>query len=207
MNVNSGDGLDLERLLEQALQQAAGKLQGPSPLAGQSAYHAALAAGGLALSPISSILAFVTTKTAIAAAAATIVVGGAAVGTVATGSANPTAWGQAVVTAVQGCKTAEATLDATATGARTSGSQASAARQNVGQCVSAFAKQKGAAERAKHASDARQNDVNGKQNDHPTGKPSDHPTGKPNDTPGAASTPDSAGHPAGKPSTRPSPHS
>jgi len=212
MNVNGGDGLDLERLLEQQLQQAAGKLQGPSPFAGQSAYHAAFAAGGLALSPISSILAFVTTKTAIAAAAATIVVGGAAVGTVATGSPNPTVWGQAVVTAVQGCKTAEATLDATASGARTKGSQASAARQNVGQCVSAFASQHGAAERAKHASDARENDANGKKTDHPTGKPSDHPSGKPSDTPETDASKNHpggppSGVPAGKPSSKPTPKS
>jgi hypothetical protein len=210
MNVNGGDGLDLERLLEQELQQAAGKLQGPSPFAGQSAYHAAFAAGGLALSPISSLLAFLTTKTAIAAAAATIVVGGAAAGTVASGSPNPADWGQAVVAAVQGCKTAEATIDATASGARTKGSQASAARQNAGQCVSTIAKQHGAAQRALHASGARENDATGKQTDHPTGKPSDHPHAKPSDTPGADASKNHpggppSGVPAGKPSSKPTP--
>jgi hypothetical protein len=212
MNVNGGDGLDLDRLLSQELQQAAGKLQGPSPFAGQSAYHAAFAAGGLALSPISSILAFVTTKTAIAAAAATIVVGGAAVGTVATGSTNPTDWGQAVVAAVQGCKTAEATLDATASGPRTKGSQASAARQNVGQCVSALARQHGAAQRALHASDARENDAAGKQNDHPKGKPSDHPKVKASETPESDASKNHPGGPPtgvpqGKPTSKPTPNS
>jgi hypothetical protein len=217
MNINGGDGLDLERLLEQELHRAAGKLQGPSPLAGQAAYHAALAAGGLALSPISSILAFVTTKTAIAAAAATIVVGGAAAGTVATGSPSPSNWGQAVVAAVQGCKAAEAAHDATASGARTKGSQASAARQNVGQCVSAFAKQHGAAQRALHASDARENDAD-KSKDHATGKPSESPKVKASETPETGASGASgasknhpggppAGVPVGKPSSKPTPSS
>jgi hypothetical protein len=209
MNVNGGDGLNLERLLEQELQKAAGKLQGPHPLAGQSAYHAVFAAGGSALSPFSSILAFATTKVAVAAAAATIVVGGAAVGTVATGSPNPTAWGQAVVAAVQGCKATEAANDATASGARTSGSQASAARQNVGQCVSAFAKQHGADERAQHskASEARENHPTGKPTDHPGGTPTDHPHGQPSDLPGGkpSDAPDGqpSNHPGGPPSNVP----
>ena len=215
MNVNGGDGLNLERLLEQELQKAAGKLQGPHPLAGQSAYHAAFAAGGVALSPFSSILALVTTKAAVAAAAATIVVGGAAVGTVATGSPNPTAWGQAVVAAVQGCKATEAANDATASGARTSGSQASAARQNVGQCVRAFAKQHGTDERALHskASEARENHPTGKPTDHPGGKPSDLPghkptdlpEGKPSDLPNGKPSDQPGGPPSGVPSVKPSP--
>jgi beta-glucosidase len=216
MNLNGGDGLDLELLLERELRKAAGKLQGPSPRAAQSAYHAAFAAGGFALSPISSVLAFVSTKAAVAVAAATIVVGGAAAGTVATGSTNPTVWGQAVVTAVQGCKAAEAANDATASGARTTGSQASAARQNVGQCVSAFAKQHGAAERALHskASAARTNHPTGKPSDHP-GKPTDHPQGRPSDVPNGKPSDQPNGHsdnhpggqpsgvPAGKPSSKP----
>ena len=213
MNVNGGDGLDLERLLQQELQKAAGKLQGPHPLAGQSAYHAAFAAGGVALSPLSSIFAFLTTKAAIAAAAATIVVGGAAVGVVATGSPNPTVWGQAVVAAVQGCKAVEAANDATAGG--TNGSQASAARQNVGQCVSAFAKQHGADERALHskASEARENHPTGKPTDHPGGKPSDLPghkptdlpEGKPSDLPNGKPSDQPGGPPSGVPSVKPSP--
>jgi hypothetical protein len=207
MNVNGGDGLDLDRLLEQELHKAAGKLQGPHPLAGQSAYHAVFAAGGIALSPLSSILALVTTKAAVAAAAATIVVGGAAVGTVATGSPNPVNWGQAVVTAVQGCKAMEAANDATASDTSTTGSHASAARQNVGQCVSAFAKKQGAAQRALHskASDARENHPTGKPSDHP-GKPTDHPKGKPSDVPNGkpSGVPGQSGnHSGGQPSTVP----
>ncbi|HEY8760993.1 MAG TPA: hypothetical protein VIP52_08810 [Candidatus Dormibacteraeota bacterium] len=215
MNINGGDGL--ERFLEGELQKAAGKLQGPNPLAGQSAYHAVFAAGGAALSPLSSILAFATTKAAIAAAAATIVVGGAAAGTVATGSPNPVNWGQAVVQAVQGCKTAEAANDAAGSSSDTTGSHASAARQNIGQCVSAFAKLHGAAQRALHskASDARANhptgkpsDTPGKSNDHPKGKPSDVPNGKPSDEPAGQSNDHPGGPPsgvpAGKPSSKPS---
>jgi uncharacterized membrane protein YgcG len=209
MNANGGDGLDLERLLERELQRVAGKLQGPSSLAGQSAYHAAFAAGGVALSPLSSIIAFFTTKAAIAAAAATIVVGGATAGALATGSPNPTAWGQAVVAAVQGCKAAEAAHDATASGASTTGSQASAARQNVGQCVSAFAKQHGAAEKALHskASEGRENDSKGKSNDHPGDKPKDHPKGKPSNSPATEPTEtpenESKDHSGGPPSVVP----
>jgi hypothetical protein len=206
MNVNGGDGLDLEQLLEKELQKAAGRLQGPSPLARQSAYHAVSAAGGFALSPLSSFLALVTTKAAVAAAAATIVVGGAAVGTVATGSPNPTVWGQAVVTAVQGCKAAEAANDATASGARTSGSQASAARQNVGQCVSAFAKQHGIDQRALHskASDARENHPTGKPTDHPGNNPTDHPHGQPSDVPGGKPSDVPHGQPSDHPGGPPS---
>jgi hypothetical protein len=213
MNIDGGDGLELERLLEQELQRAAGKLQGPSPLAGQSAYHAVFAAGGFALSPVSSILAFLTTKAAVAAAAATIVVGGATAGTVATGSPNPAVWGQAVVTAVQGCKAAEAANDTTAAGAGTAGSQASTARQNIGQCVSAFAKQHGATQRALHASDGRENEPAGKPTDNPKGKSKGHSNGKASETPNAepsqtaeaASTDRAGGHPTGKPSSKPTP--
>ena len=195
MNVNSGDGFD--QLLNQELTRAAGNLKGPNPSAGQSAYHAAFTSGGSALSVFSTITAAVTTKAAIAATAATLVVGGAAAGTVATGSLNPANWGSAVVQAVQGCKT---TIGTGSDSAKT----ASTARENVGQCVSAFARQHGAAERAEHASDARTNHPtvkpsdlpHGKPSDLPHGKPSDLPHGKPSDLPGGAQpTP----HPTGKP--------
>lgn len=149
------------------------------------------------MSVFSSIAAAVTTKAAIAATAATLVVGGAAAGTVATGSPNPANWGSAVVAAVQGCKT---TVAASSDSSKT----ASTARDNVGQCVSTFAKQHGAAERAEHskASEARTNhpedksadkdkggkDKNGKPDttDKPesTGKPDN--TGKPEEAPEAS---------------------
>ena len=218
MSLNGGDGLD--QLLQQELQRAAGNLEGPTPLAGQSAYHAAFTAGGSAVSLFSSITAAVTTKAAIAATAATLVVGGAAAGTVATGSPNPANWGSAVVAAVQGCKTTAGT-------GSDSAKTASTARDNVGQCVSAFAKQHGAAERAEHskASEARTKHAEDKSADKKDkggkdkhGKPDT--TGKPDaadqpeaaDLPEAADKPDTAGkpedgrdgsHPTGPPTAKP----
>ena len=187
MNVNSGDGFD--QLLQQELQRAAGNLEGPTPSAGQSVYHAVFTSGGT-MSVFSSIAAAVTTKAAVAATAATLVVGGAAAGTIATGSPNPVTWGSAVVQAVQGCKT---TFGTGSDSAKT----ASTARDNVGQCVSTFAKQKGVDERAAHskASDARTN--------HPTGKPSDLPSGKPSDLPSDLPSGKPSDLPSGKPSDLP----
>jgi hypothetical protein len=197
MNVGS-DGFDLDRLLDQELQHAAGQLQGPSPLAGQSAFHAALATGGTGLS-LSTISSFLSGKVAIAAAAATLVAGGAAVtAAAATGSTNPSDWGSLVVQVVQGCKTT------VGTGPTAANHTASGARDNIGQCVSAFAKTHGAAERAlhSHASDARTN--------HPTGRPSDLPHGKPSDLPGGkpSSVPQGppSNLPVGPPSDRPTGH-
>jgi hypothetical protein len=199
MNVG-GDGFDLDRLLEQELQRAAGRLQGRNPLAGQSAYHSAIATGGAILSPFSSITALVTSKVAIAATTATLLVGGAAVtATAATGSTDPTVWGQLVVQTVQGCKAS------VGQGPTALNKTASGARDNVGQCVSAFAKTHGAQERAlhSHASDARTNGSN-----HPTGKPTEGPhgkptdKGKPDDVPGGPPS----GVPQGPPTDRPAPH-
>lgn len=199
MNVNSGDGLD--QLLQQELQRAAGNLEGPTPSAGQSAYHAAFTAGGSAVSVFSSITAAVTTKAAIAATAATLVVGGAAAGTIATGSPYPANWGSAVVAAVQGCKTTEGTGSDSAKNGST-GNNASAARDNVGQCVSAFAKQHGAAERAEHskASDARTKHAEDKSADKDKGGKDKH--GKPDTTGKPEDAPDGS-HPTGPPSAKP----
>ncbi|GAC1653629.1 MAG: hypothetical protein NVS9B1_03260 [Candidatus Dormibacteraceae bacterium] len=195
MNVNSGDGFDLDQLLEQELQRTAGHLEGPTSSAGQSAYHAFFTSGGTTVSAFSfsSIAAAVSTKAVIAVTAATLV-GGAAVGTVATGSPNPANWGKAVVTAVQGCKTEEGT-------ASDSAKTASTARDNVGQCVSAVAKQKGEAERALHAkaSAARLDHPTGKPAGVTGGKPDTTPAGKPNDVPSGKP----AGVPAGPPATVP----
>ena len=100
-----GDGFDLDRLLDQELRRAAARLEGPSPRVGQSAYHAAVAAGGTVLS-FSSLSSFLTSKVTIAATAALLLAGGAAVtAAAATGSGNPTNWGSLVVQVVQGCKT------------------------------------------------------------------------------------------------------
>lgn len=197
MNMDGG-GFDLDRLLEQELQRAAGQLQGPSAGASQAAYHSAIAAGGASLS-FSSIPAFLTGKAAIALAAAAVVTGGAAVtATAATGSPDPGVWGSVVVQAVQGCK---ATIG---TGPTAANHTASGARDNIGQCVSAIAKTHGATERAlhSHASDARTN--------HPTGRPTDLPHGRPSDLPGGRPSNVPPGPPTnlpqgGVPSDRPTP--
>jgi PT repeat len=198
MNVG-GDGFDLEQLLEQELKRAAGQLQGPSAGAAQSAYHAALVSGGIYLSPFSSITAFVSSKVAVAATAVVLVGGGAAVtATAATGSTNPTVWGNTFVQAVQGCKTT------IGTGPTAANHTASGPRDNIGQCVSAIAKANGAAERALHsqASNAPTNHPTGKPSDLPSGKPSDVPVGKPSNVPQGQPS----NVPVGPPSDRPTPH-
>ena len=190
-----GDGFDLDRFLEQELQRAAGRLQGPNPLPGQSAYHAAATTGGALLSS-SFVNTLLASKLAVAAAAASVLVGGAAVtATAATGSPNPTVWGQAVVQAVQGCK------NTIGTGPTAANHTASGARDNIGQCVSAFAKQHGEQQRAlhSHATSARSNSPHGNSG-HAPGKP-DNP-GKPNHLPGG---PPSGVTPGGPPSGRPTP--
>ncbi|HVD00825.1 MAG TPA: hypothetical protein VNG93_06725 [Candidatus Dormibacteraeota bacterium] len=199
MNVG-GDGFDLDRLLEQELQRATGQLQGPSAGVTQSAYHAALASGGTSLS-FSSISALITSKLAIAATAAVLVGGGAAVtATAATGSTNPTVWGAAVVQVVQGCKTT------VGTGPTALNHTASGPRDNIGQCVSLFAKTHGATERALHASNARTNHPTGKPTDLPHGKPSDLPSGKPNGIPGGPPNNVPHGQPSNLPAGAPNKH-
>jgi hypothetical protein len=197
MNVG-GDGFDLDRLLDQELQRAAGQLQGPSAGAAQSAYHAAIAVGGSTLS-FSSISAFISSKLAIAAAATALVAGGAVVtATAATGSTDPSVWGSVIVQTVAGCKST------VGTGPTAANHTASGPRDNIGQCVSAVAKTHGAAERALHskASDARSN--------HPTGRPSDVPGGRPSNAPGGPPSNVPQGPPssvpAGPPSDRPTSH-
>jgi RNA polymerase sigma-70 factor, ECF subfamily len=203
MNISSGGGSNLDRLLEQQFQKVADRLHEPSPLAGHSAYHAAFVAGGTALSPLSSMSASLATKAAVAGVAATIVVGGAAAGTVATGSPSPTVWGQQVVKAVQGCKTAEAASDATTSGG---------APKNVGQCVSTFAKQHGVAQRALHAESnvAHQDQSTGTSGDHPEGEPTPGvgpgavTNGKPSTVGAGQSGNHGGGRPSGVPGGRPS---
>ena len=197
MNVNSGDGFD--RLLEQELQRATGSLEGPTPSAVQSAYHAALTSGGPIVSIFSSLTAALTTKVAVAATAATLVVGGATAGAVASGSPNPTNWGSAVVQAVKSCKDA-----ARAEPAATSSSNG----LHIGKCVSTFAKKHGAAKRAEHEGDATTKHSEGKpsdlQNDKDKKTDKHSHNGKPDETgkPKAASD---GSHPSGTPDLPP-PH-
>jgi len=175
MSVESGNGFD--RWLEQQLQNAAAKSPGPSPVPTQSQYHAAYLQGGLHMSFLAKAVSVVSTKGAIGLATALLAVGaaGVAVEASATGSTNPSNWGQQVVQQVDKCKAALAP-----------------GSHGIGQCVSAFAKQHGpqvsADHRASgargHASDAR---LNG-SNDTPgppanPGKPSNLPGGKPTSVP------------------------
>jgi hypothetical protein len=84
-------------------------------------------------------------KAAIALAAATLSLGavGAAAATAVTHSTNPQAWGQQVKAAVADCKKAR-----------------TPAQHGIGDCVSAFARQHGAATRAEHGQDKQSNDAN-----------------------------------------------
>ena len=195
----SGD--EFEGWLEQQLQGALQAHAGPSPLAAQAAYHAAAITGGMGVSTFSTITAAVTSKAAAGLATAALVVGGggAVAATAATGSADPGVWGQTVTQAVNQCKTDLGGY------------------QNIGQCVSAVASQKGQQERALHsASSARENRASearsehppassghtqppGKPTDNPTGKPGDVPTGKPGDVPTGKPTAVPGGPPTGNP--------
>jgi hypothetical protein len=85
-------------------------------------------------------------KAAMALAAATLSLGtvGAAAATAVTHSANPQVWGQQVENAVADCKTA-----------------LSSGQHGIGDCVTAFAKQRGSAHRAGHGHG------NGKKKSHP----------------------------------------
>lgn len=169
------DGGDFESWLEQGLDRALGAHPAPTPLASQAGYHAAYLSGGFGVSSFgSSVVAALTSKAALAGATAAIVVGGgtAVAATTASGSANPTNWGQYISqTVVPTCKE----------------QAASAGLHGIGACVSSIARTHGqaVASAARHhgASDARDNDQKG---DH--GKASEaranHPTGKSSDNPG-----------------------
>jgi hypothetical protein len=110
-------------------------------------------------------------KAAIGLAAATISLGavGAAAATAVTHSTNPQAWGQQVKEAVADCKKAR-----------------TPAQHGIGDCVSAFAKQHGAATRAEHAQDKQAKDSN------EANVPS-HTNGKKTSPPVASSSPGSEG--------------
>ncbi len=138
-----------------------------------------------------------STKAAIALAAAGLVVGGATAGVVVTKSFNPAIWGQQVVQFVAGCK-AEYSPGANSSTTPTSSSM------NVGRCVSAQAKQNGATERATHSK------AGSAPNSHATGRPaapgsqgSSHSTGKPASVPAGGG----AAHGHGKPQGLPIPNS
>ncbi|HUY57857.1 MAG TPA: PT domain-containing protein [Candidatus Micrarchaeaceae archaeon] len=188
MESSTESGLD--HLLERELKQKAAAHQGVSPLPEAARYHAAFLSGGAQMSFLPQFAAGLSAKAAIGLTVAAVSVGGGTAAAIATGSANPVNWGQAVVQAVTTCK-AEYGPSATPSSSAT-------AKQNVGQCVSAFAKQHGQQERVLHAKGG----PSGLPTSHPTGKPSglptNHPTGKPSGLP--------TNHPTGKPRGLPTGH-
>lgn len=121
------------------------------------------------MSGLAKAVTLVSTKGAVGLAVAFLAVGAAGVATeaAATGSANPTNWGQAVVDQVNQCK------DALKPG-----------QHGIGQCVSAFASTHGKQVSSSHASDARTHasDARNAHADHTPGPPADK--GKPTDAPG-----------------------
>jgi spermidine/putrescine-binding protein len=110
------------------------------------------------MSFFSSITAGASTKAAAGLATAALVVGGGSVAaTAASGSSNPTVWGQYISgTVVKDCK------DNLADGAH-----------GIGQCVSAIAKTHGAAERAARAKNGKADSAvaSSARENHPGGKP------------------------------------
>ena len=122
------------------------------------------------MSGLAKAVALVSSKGAVGLAVALLAVAaaGAAAEAAATGSANPTNWGQAVVDQVNKCK------DALKPG-----------QHGIGQCVSAFANTHGKQVSSEHA--ASQARTNG--SDHTPGppankgKPTNVPTGKPTGVP------------------------
>jgi hypothetical protein len=177
---------ELDHLLQQALKRRAGAHQGGSPLPEAARYHAAFLSGGAHVPFLPQFAAGLSAKAAIGLTVATVAVGGGTATAIATGSVNPVSWGQDVVQAVTTCK-AEYGPSATPSSSTTT-------KENVGQCVSAFAKQHGQKERALHAKGG----PGVLPTSHPTGEPSGltsgHPTGKPNGLPSH-----STGGPSGLP--------
>lgn len=124
-------------------------------------------------------------KAAIGLATAGLVLGGGTAATIATRTANPVTWGQDVVKVLQSCKTTLPSGD-----------------RNVGQCVSAYAKTHGAAERAKHSHGASAAGTGRPTS--PGAQGSAHSGGKPGSLPAEAKAPHASGRPQGLSSGRPS---
>lgn len=157
--------------LDSQLQQHASAHTGPSPLPAQAQYHAAFLHSGARLPLLAKVGAALSTKAAIAFAAGALAVGAAGVSeSVITGSVNPTDWGKQVVKQVNDCKAALAP-----------------GSHGIGQCVSAFASQHGAAVSAEHPATPTPGHGQhspgpppgkGKSTTHPTPSPHPHPTPK-----------------------------
>ena len=151
---------------------------------------------------ITKVAGMLPAKAAVGIAAATLAVGGGATAVAVTHAVNH---GQTVVAAVKTCK-AEYGVKVTPGATPTATPSATTQKENVGQCVSAVAREKGVQERALHshgkgaagqgakesalhahgaaASSGAANANSHKPSSvHPTGPPTTHPTGKPSGLP------------------------
>ncbi|HVB54484.1 MAG TPA: hypothetical protein VNF24_09890 [Candidatus Acidoferrales bacterium] len=185
--MESSNGFDLDQLLERELKQRAAAQPGGNPLPAASRYHAAFVRGGLHMPFVPQLVAGLSAKAITGLAVASVAVGGGTAATIATGSANPVNWGQAVVQAVTQCR-ADYGPGATPTGSST-------AKDNVGQCVSSVAKQRGQQERTAHA----KGKPSGLSTAHATGEPSGLPTAHATGEPSGLPTSGSTGSPTGLP--------
>ena len=148
---------------------------------------------------ITKLTGLLPAKAAVGIAAATLAVGGGATAVAVTHAVNH---GQTVVAAVKNCKAEYGVKASPGTGPTATPTATSTSKENVGQCVSAVAKEKGAQERALHshgkgasagkgaqesALHAHGQGANGNSQKpssvHPTGEPTTHPTGNPSGLP------------------------
>ncbi len=166
----SFEGGDFDGWLERGLDRALNAQSGPSPLATQASYHAASISGGTGVSFGTSVVSALTSKLVAGTATAALVVGGGTVvaATAATGSANPTNWGQFISqTVVPDCKASAAKSGHHGIGACVS----SIAREH-GEAVSSAARHHGATEAHQNhgkASEARDNKPDGAGSTKPGG--------------------------------------
>lgn len=136
----SGDGAGFEDWLRREFRLTLGPERGPRP--GPAVARYSVASRTAERTFMASILAALGTRAAAGGAIAALAASGAVGAAAASGSANPVHWGQHVVQAVERCKDTFRDHQVTDGGPR-----------NVGQCVSAIARQHGAQQQAEHASD------------------------------------------------------
>lgn len=203
--MGSGSGFDLDELLERELRRHAVARGAPNPLPSAARYHAASLSGGIHVPLISHLLSTLSAKAVVGLAVATVATGGVTAGVVTTGSPNPLVWGQRVVVAVQGCKAQY--LPGVSPSASPDVSP-SPTPKNVGQCVSAFARQNGQAERSPHSrgKSGQHGRSSGLSSGPPNGLPTSPPRGRPSGLPTAHPTGRPSGLPFGPPGGGPSGH-
>ncbi len=170
----------LETEITKALQQHAGGKVATAAVMSAPRYSTLAMQGGMGMLGITKVAGMLPAKAAVGIAAATLAVGGGATAVAVTHATNH---GQAVVAAVKSCK-AEYGIAASPGAKPTATHTAATGKENVGQCVSAVAREKGAQERALHAHGKGAKDNSHKPSSvHPTGAPTSHPTGKPSSLP------------------------